>query len=83
MFRGVSGLLQGASLIFNFCWSDILSSRLQAIKFKDSENSKDSPNLTELLALTASTATYYTKGNFPLAVSSESRIRIWIRTVTD
>jgi len=35
-----------------------MSSRLQAIKFKDSENSKDSPNLTELVVHTASTATY-------------------------
>lgn len=60
-----------------------MSSRLQAIKFKDSENSKDSMNLTELLAHTASTATYYTEGNFPLAVPSESRMPIWIRTVTD
>jgi len=60
-----------------------MSSRLQAIKFKDSENSKNSPNVPELLAHTASTATYYTEVNFPLAVPSESRIPIWIRIVTD
>jgi hypothetical protein len=59
-----------------------MSSRRQAIKCKDSENSKDSNNVTQLPAHPAGTATYYTEGNFPLAVPSESRMPIWIRIIT-
>jgi hypothetical protein len=72
MFREGSGPLQGTSLIFNFCSSVIMSSRRQAIKFKDSENSKDSKNVTQLPTHTASTATYHTEGKF----SSGSAFRV-------